>query len=217
MGHSAGGPIAVDLAARAVAYDRPPFGLSGRPLSWDSAAEDTNPYTLAGATEFARRLIERLGLGKVVVMGHSAGGPIAVDLAARHPELVAGVVLIAPAISTNSKGFLAQADLGQLIRQQIYKRAEEVRQGKLGVYYDDTSFARDEQWANQLASSCTFSIGKADGQGENLALGYAAWADTIFAWYNQQGGYNYSAPGFSQQSGGFTQMVSADCLAPATL
>ncbi|KAL6764621.1 Alpha/Beta hydrolase protein [Haematococcus lacustris] len=163
------GPLADRLAThtgelcRAVAYDRPPFGLSGRPLSWDAAAEDTNPYTLAGATEFARRLIERLGLGKVVVMGHSAGGPIAVDLAARHPELVAGVVLIAPAISTNSKGFLAQADLGQLIRlaltraiiatdgpglnyvrQQIYKRAEEVRQGKLGVYYDDTSFAREE-------------------------------------------------------------------------
>ncbi|KAL6764622.1 CAP domain-containing protein [Haematococcus lacustris] len=64
-----------------------------------------------------------------------------------------------------------------------------------------------QQWANQLASSCTFLVGKAEGQGENLALGYAAWADTIFAWYNQQGVYNYSAPGFSQQSGGFTQMV----------
>ncbi|KAJ9531124.1 hypothetical protein QJQ45_000922 [Haematococcus lacustris] len=163
VGHLAGRGLHNIVLIVAVAYDRPPFGLSGRPLSWDAAAEDTNPYTLAGATEFARRLIERLGLGKVVVMGHSAGGPIAVDLAARHPELVAGVVLIAPAISTNSKGFLAQADLGQLIRlaltraiiatdgpglnyvrQQIYKRAEEVRQGKLGVYYDDTSFARDE-------------------------------------------------------------------------
>ncbi|GFH15630.1 hypothetical protein HaLaN_11884, partial [Haematococcus lacustris] len=32
-------------------------------------------------------------------------------------------------ISTNSTGFLAQADLGQLIRQQIYKRAKEVDMG----------------------------------------------------------------------------------------
>lgn len=34
----------------------------------------------------------------------------------RHPGLVRGLVLVSPAISTDTKGFLARADLGQLLR-----------------------------------------------------------------------------------------------------
>lgn len=34
----------------------------------------------------------------------------------RYPERVSGLVLVAPAITTSSRGFLAQADLGQLLR-----------------------------------------------------------------------------------------------------
>ncbi len=34
----------------------------------------------------------------------------------RYPELISGVVLVAPAVTTDSRGFLARADIGQLLR-----------------------------------------------------------------------------------------------------
>jgi hypothetical protein len=71
---------------------------------------------------------------------------------------VSGLALIAPAVPTSPKGFLARSDLGQLlrlavtravlasegpginyVRRLIYKRRDEVLQGNLGIYYDETS------------------------------------------------------------------------------
>ncbi|NKQ57911.1 alpha/beta hydrolase [Amycolatopsis sp. K13G38] len=44
-----------------------------------------------------RALIERLGLTRVVLVGHSAGGEVVAFLARQEPELVAGLVVIDPA------------------------------------------------------------------------------------------------------------------------
>jgi pimeloyl-ACP methyl ester carboxylesterase len=41
-------------------------------------------------------LIDTLQLGRPVVVGHSLGGAIALALAQRHPERVAGLALVAP-------------------------------------------------------------------------------------------------------------------------
>ncbi len=148
-----------DAACVAVAYDRPPFGLSSRPVKWEGRSED-DPYTLSGAVAGVERLIERLCLTRVtsggsaqayddgeqmssapitlggsaaleqpqqqqqqwqhrgvVLVGHSAGAPIVLQAAAALSSgTVAGVVLVAPAVSTNPKGFLANADAGRLLR-----------------------------------------------------------------------------------------------------
>ncbi|MBE1493931.1 pimeloyl-ACP methyl ester carboxylesterase [Amycolatopsis lexingtonensis] len=42
-------------------------------------------------------VIERLGLARVVLVGHSAGSEVAAFLARREPELVAGLVVVDPA------------------------------------------------------------------------------------------------------------------------
>lgn len=168
---------------RVVAYDRPPYGLSQRPLGgWKSDGE--NPYTLQGAAWLTAGLLDaleccgedraavrqgRLGSGqdssssssgatnsRAVLVGHSAGASVAVETALRYPDKVAALVLIAPAISTEPSGFLARADLGQLlrfawtraliatdgpglnyVRRQVLKRGAEVRQGRLGIYHDE--------------------------------------------------------------------------------
>ncbi|MGW4401172.1 alpha/beta fold hydrolase [Amycolatopsis nivea] len=44
-----------------------------------------------------RAVIERLGLARVVLVGHSAGSEAAAFLARREPELVAGLVVVDPA------------------------------------------------------------------------------------------------------------------------
>jgi pimeloyl-ACP methyl ester carboxylesterase len=64
----------------------------GRGLRSDEA------FTLEDAADDAAALLRQLGLGPVVAVGYSMGGPIALYLARRHPELVGGLVLEATAL-----------------------------------------------------------------------------------------------------------------------
>ena len=56
------------------------------------------PFRLEDAADDAAALVEALGLGPVILVGYSMGGPIAMLFWRRHPELVAGVVLEATAL-----------------------------------------------------------------------------------------------------------------------
>lgn len=70
------------------AYDRPGMGYtSDRPTGSD---------TLALQAKVAARVIEQLGLKKPIVVAHSWGGAVALRLALDRPDLVGGLVLIAP-------------------------------------------------------------------------------------------------------------------------
>ena len=60
------------------------------------------PFRLEDAADDAAALVEALGLGPVLVLGYSMGGPIALLLAQRHPHLVAGLVLQATALEFHS-------------------------------------------------------------------------------------------------------------------
>jgi pimeloyl-ACP methyl ester carboxylesterase len=56
-------------------------------------ASDANVVQLA---DYVARAIEALGIPPALVLGHSLGGGVAMHLAIRRPELVRGLVLIAP-------------------------------------------------------------------------------------------------------------------------
>ncbi|MFH1034401.1 MAG: alpha/beta hydrolase [Pseudomonadota bacterium] len=60
-------------------------------------------YTLAGLADDCAWLCRRLGLERVVAVGHSMGGGVALELAGRHSELVAGVVALDTAILSDSR------------------------------------------------------------------------------------------------------------------
>ncbi|MEO7794018.1 MAG: alpha/beta hydrolase [Thermoanaerobaculia bacterium] len=76
-------------AARLIAVDRPGFGGSQRGRAVPSLAEQ--------AAALARVLESEPGPPAIVV-GHSLGGPIAARLAMDRPDLVGGLLLIAPSI-----------------------------------------------------------------------------------------------------------------------
>jgi pimeloyl-ACP methyl ester carboxylesterase len=73
---------------RVVAVDRPGSGYSVRTLGASA--------TLGAQADALAALIETLQLGRSVVVGHSLGGAVALALAQRHPQRVAGLALIAP-------------------------------------------------------------------------------------------------------------------------
>lgn len=80
-----------DLArrGRVIALDLPGFGRSQPPRSG---------YSLDSFADAAAALCRELELKRVVFLGHSLGGPVAIRFAVRHPELVRAVVVVAGAV-----------------------------------------------------------------------------------------------------------------------
>jgi 3-oxoadipate enol-lactonase len=55
------------------------------------------PFSIADCADDAAEALRTLDAGPAVVAGYSMGGPIALEMARRHPELVSGLVLCATA------------------------------------------------------------------------------------------------------------------------
>jgi pimeloyl-ACP methyl ester carboxylesterase len=78
-----------------IAYDRPGFGLTERPNSW----EGENPYGSIGQDLILDELIERFASGRdVILVGHSAGGTLAAQYVVDNKDAIKGLILISPAI-----------------------------------------------------------------------------------------------------------------------
>jgi pimeloyl-ACP methyl ester carboxylesterase len=80
-----------------IAYDRPGFGLTQRPTSW----EGENPYGSVGQDLILDELIEQFATGRdVILVGHSAGGTLAAQYVVDNKDAIQGLILISPAILT---------------------------------------------------------------------------------------------------------------------
>lgn len=89
---------------RLVAWDRPPFGRSGRP---DPRRDATDPYRLEREVDRAVSVIgPRAGPDGVVLVGHSAGALLAVQLVVAGALPVRAVVLIAPGLDSAPPAFV---------------------------------------------------------------------------------------------------------------
>ena len=73
---------------RVILIDRPGLGWSER-----SGLDGSSPAYQAA---MLNAVLERLGAGRAIVVGHSWGGLLALTLALDHPQRVAGLVVIAP-------------------------------------------------------------------------------------------------------------------------
>ena len=83
------------LYGRVIAFDRPAFGLTERPMrgTWQE-----NPYTPQAQIKLLLGLMDKLAIDKAILIGNSAGGSIAAQAALQHPERVEGLVLVDAAI-----------------------------------------------------------------------------------------------------------------------
>lgn len=81
---------------RMIAYDRPAFGLTDRPISENFQSE--NLYGTAGQVEMLYNLMDVLGVDKAVLVAHSAGGTVGMAFALKYPQRVSALVLVGPAV-----------------------------------------------------------------------------------------------------------------------
>lgn len=79
-----------------IAYDRPAFGLTERPLP--GAWQGESPYGADAQVTLLLELMDAQSIEQAVLVGNSAGGAIALKTALEHPERVSGLVLISPAV-----------------------------------------------------------------------------------------------------------------------
>jgi pimeloyl-ACP methyl ester carboxylesterase len=80
---------------RVIAYDRPAFGLTERPMpeTWTG-----NPYGMEANIELLRGLMDAFGIDKAVLVGNSAGGGVSVAFALKYPERVESLILVDPGL-----------------------------------------------------------------------------------------------------------------------
>jgi len=91
--------------ATVIAFDRPAFGLTERPMPGEWEGE--SPYSLEAQADQTAALMDRLGIDQAVLVGHSAGGTVALLTALRHPDRVKAVVLVDAAVySGGTPGWL---------------------------------------------------------------------------------------------------------------
>ncbi len=91
---------------RVIAFDRPPFGLSDKSTRLD--------YSVAGQAVLTVGLMDALGIDRASLIGHSAGGSVAAQVALDAPERVEQLVLVAAAIGLDMSNGEDAPDFGPL-------------------------------------------------------------------------------------------------------
>jgi len=111
---------------RVIAYDRPAFGLTERPMP--SEWSGMSPYGMSSQVALLIGLMDHLEIERAIWVGNSAGGTVAVQAALAHPERVQALVLVDAAIFSGNplpnwvSGILRTPQMrhiGPLIARQI--------------------------------------------------------------------------------------------------
>jgi pimeloyl-ACP methyl ester carboxylesterase len=86
--------------ATVIAFDRPAFGLTERPMRGTDAWPGYNPYSYAAQPRLTVGLMDALGVDTAVLVGNSAGGTVSVLTALAYPERIDALILVDAAVYT---------------------------------------------------------------------------------------------------------------------
>ena len=77
-----------------IAYDRPAFGLTERPITWESE----NPYSQESNLAILLGLMEAMGIEEAILVGNSAGGTLATAFTIAYPDRVQALIEVDAAV-----------------------------------------------------------------------------------------------------------------------
>lgn len=103
--------------ATVIAFDRPAFGLTQRPMPGEWQGQ--NPYSPEAQVALVIGLMDALEIDRAILIGNSAGGSVALSTALAHPQRINGLVLVDAAVYS---GGGAPAWIRPLLRLPQYDR-----------------------------------------------------------------------------------------------
>lgn len=77
-----------------IAYDRPAFGLTERPLTW----EGQDPSSPQAQVDLLLGLLDHFGVERAILVGNSASGTVAMNFTLQHPDRVRALILVDAAV-----------------------------------------------------------------------------------------------------------------------
>ncbi|WP_417555792.1 alpha/beta fold hydrolase [Microbacterium sp.] len=99
------------LRGRVIGIDLPGFG---------EAPEPSRTLTMERHADLVAAFLRSRGIADAVVLGHSMGSQIAAEVAARHPDIVAGLILAGPTVDSTARSIRVQASY--LLRDLVGER-----------------------------------------------------------------------------------------------
>ena len=167
---------------RVIRLDLPGFGLTG--------PDPTGDYTDGRSAAVLLALMDTLGLRRASLVGSSMGGRIAWDFAARHPERVERLVLMAPdGFAGPGREYGATPKVPLLVRLLPYVLPEPLLRRSLAAAYADPAAMTEERLARYrdmlLAPGVRRAIVARTGQGalvDPVPLLRRITAPTLLVW-----------------------------------
>lgn len=110
--------------------------------SWDA------PWTIEANVSALAALLDAEGGAPVVVVGHSFGGAVALNLAAARPDLIAGLVLLDPAVALDGRWMREVAD--DMYASPDYTDRAEARDEKTGGSWGEVAATDPDELDREL-------------------------------------------------------------------
>ena len=107
----------------------PEFAVLAPDLIGHGRSPGTAPWTIEANVDALAALLAAEAAGPVLVVGHSFGGAVALALAQAHPELVAALVLLDPAVALDGVWMAEIAEA--MLSSPDYPDRDEARADKL--------------------------------------------------------------------------------------
>lgn len=128
---------------RVVVPDQLGFGKSTKPEHYQ--------YSFHQLATNTKNLLDKLGLKKVSVLGHSMGGMLATRFALIFPETTEKLVLVNPIGLEDYQAQAAYQPIDEGYRNELKNTAESYKKYQLTFYYDNRWKPEYDRWLNLLA------------------------------------------------------------------
>lgn len=129
---------------RVIVPDQIGFCKSSKPKGYQ--------YSFHAMAELTRGLLDRAGVGKVTLVGHSTGGILAMRFALLHPERLDRLVLVNPlGLNDTVAEGVPYTDLGTLRAEEAKTDARSIRAYQQRTYYSGKWRPDYDRWVAMLA------------------------------------------------------------------
>ena len=136
-----------DAGYRVIAPDQVGFCSSSKPEHYQ--------YSFQQLALNTHQLLEKLGIQKVTLLGHSTGGMLATRYALMYPEQTEQLALVNPIGLEDWKALGVPAlSVDQWYARELKVSADEIRQYQLNTYYVGRWKPEYERWVDMYAGLC---------------------------------------------------------------